>query len=187
MGALSTFKVMKVEDYGNDVVTFRTSRVCTLLGALFIFAGLGIVFQLLVGKLFFTLFSFCLFCLFVSGGFLLAGLILVTYNKTVKMNVAEQKVVLLESSLLGARSTAFHFNELMSVELTRESECIFSNHGKLWVVKAYLHHEDFAVERIFATINPVEAKQAAETLAHAAGKELIISCQQEERLIFGRI
>lgn len=183
---MSTFKIMKVEDFGHEIITFRTSRVCSFLGALFILAGLGIVFQLMVGKLFFTLFSFCIFCLVVAGAFIMAGLVLVTYRKTVTMNSFEEKVELLESSILGVRTTAFHFNEIMNIELTRDSECIFSNHAKLWVVKAYLHHEDFVVEKIFATVNPTEAKYAAETLASAANKELIISCLQEERLIFSR-
>lgn len=187
MGALSAFKVMKFEDLGQDVAIFRTSRVCRVLGSLFILAGLGIVFQIFLGKLFFSMFSFCLFCLAVSGAFLLAGLVLFTYRKTVIMNSSEQKVLLEESSILGIRSTAFHFDEIMSVELTRDSECFLSNHGNLWVVKVYLHHEEFAIEKIFTTINPTEAKHAAQTLAYAARKELIISCLPEERMILGRI
>jgi hypothetical protein len=187
MGAFSAFKVMKFEDFGQDVAIFRTSRVCRVLGGLFIFAGLGIVFKLLVGKLFFSMFSFCLFSLAVAGAFLLAGLVLFTYRKTVIMNSSEQKVLLEESSILGIRSTAFHFDEIMSVELTRDSECFLSNTGTLWVVKVYLQHDDFSVEKVFATINPAEAKHAAQTIAYAACKDLIISCQPEERMVLGRI
>lgn len=187
MGALSAFKVMKFEDFGQDVVVFRTSRVCRVLGSLFGFAGLGIVFQLLAGRAFLSMFSFCLFSLAVAGFFLLAGLVLITYKKTVTMDLGQHRVSLEETSIIGIRTAAFHFDEIMSVELTRDSECLFSNNASLWVVKVYLHHEDFSVEKIFATINPAEAKQAAETLAYAACKELVISCQPEERLIFGRI
>jgi hypothetical protein len=117
----------------------------------------------------------------------MAGLVLVTYKKTVTMSSIEKKVILKESSILGLRTTAFHFDEIMSVELTRDSECLLSNHANLWVVKAYLHHEDFAVEKIFTTISPTEAKYAAQTLAFAADKELVISCQQKEQLIFSKI
>jgi hypothetical protein len=178
---------MTVEGYGQNVTTFRTSRVCLVLGSLFILAGLGIAFQLLFGKQFFSLFSFCIFGLIVSGLFIMAGLILVTYKKTVSIYHREQKVMLTESSILGMRTTAFHFNEIMNVELSKDCECFFSSHAKLWVVKVYLQHEEFAVEKVFTTISPSEAKNAAETIAFASGREMIISCLQEERLIFSRI
>ena len=184
---MSAFKVMKFEDFGQDIVVFRTSRVCKVLGMLFALAGAGIIFQTLVGKAFFNMFSFCVFSLSVAVLFLVAALILLTYKKSVTMDLKEQKVTLEELSILGIRSTAFHFDEIMNVELTRDSECLLSNHASMWVVKAYLQHEDFSVEKIFATISPAEAKHAAQTLAYAAGKDLVISCQPEEQLIFGRV
>ncbi len=186
MGALSVFKAMKFEDFSQDVAVFRTSRVCRVLGGLFLFAGLSIIFKILFGKIMLN-FYFCTFSLIVAGIFLMAGLVLVTYRKTVTMNSFEKKVMMEETSILGIRSTAFHFDEIMSVEVARDSECFLSNHATMWVVKAYLQHDDFTVEKIFATISPTEAKSAAQALAFAAGKDLVISCRPEERLIFGRI
>jgi hypothetical protein len=187
MGALSTFKVMKMEDYDTDIVTFRTSKVCNVLGSLFLLAGSGIMIQILVRKLFFSMFNFCLFCSVVSAGFLMAGIILVSYKKYVTMNTKEQKFVLNERSIHGIRNSAFHFDEIMSIELTRDSECVLANHASLWVIKVYLQHDGFAVEKIYATINPLEGKKAAETIAEACGKELVISCQPEEKLLFSRV
>ncbi|KAF1080721.1 MAG: hypothetical protein GQF41_3131 [Candidatus Rifleibacterium amylolyticum] len=188
MGFLSSFKVMKVEDNGGDVVTFRTSRACVLLGALFIFAGIGIITQLLRGKLFFSLFEFCICCLAVSAGFILAGLVLVTYRKRVDIYRSQFKIALLESSILGVRSTACHFDEVLNVELARSSECIFTNTASLWVVKVFVRDGDgFAVERVFSSICAREAKLAAESIAFAAGKELVFSCMPEERLILSRV
>jgi hypothetical protein len=178
---------MKVEDYGLDITTFRTSRVCSVLGSLFFLAGIGILFQLLAGKYFYSLPSFCVFCLVISGLFFLAGLVLITYKKTVRIHKIERKVVLSESSILGMRTTAFHFDEIMNIELTKDGDCILKNHATLWMVKVYLQHEHFAVEKVFVTVNPSEAKQAAESLAFIAGKELVISCRQEERLILSKI
>ena len=188
MGVLSSFKVMKVEDFDQDVITFRTSRACSVLGALFLVAGVGIICQLLAGKLFFTLFAFCLFCLFVSAAFLLAGLVLLTYRKSVSLDKMQQKIELLESSILGVRTTAYHFDELMNIELTRDSECLGAKHASLWLVKAYISHANgFATEKLFASASPSEAKFAAETISCACRKELVISCLSNERLIFNRI
>ncbi|NLF95238.1 MAG: hypothetical protein GX569_00780 [Candidatus Riflebacteria bacterium] len=179
---------MKVEDNGGDVVTFRTSRACVLLGALFIFAGIGIITQLLRGKLFFSLFEFCICCLAVSAGFILAGLVLVTYRKRVDIYRSQFKIALLESSILGVRSTACHFDEVLNVELARSSECIFTNTASLWVVKVFVRDGDgFAVERVFSSICAREAKLAAESIAFVAGKELVFSCMPEERLILSRV
>jgi len=188
MGFLSSFKVMKIEGHDSDTVTFRTSRVCVALGALFIIAGIGIIIQLLRGKLFFSLFGFCLFCLAVSAGFILAGLVLVTYRKDVGITRSQRKISLLESSILGVRSTAYHFDELLNVELTRNSECFLTNTANLWVVKVFINDGDgFSVERVFSSICAREAKYAAEIIAVATGKELIVSCMPEERLILGRV
>ncbi|MGM0599792.1 MAG: hypothetical protein ACQETH_08245 [Candidatus Rifleibacteriota bacterium] len=187
MGALSTFKVMKMEDYDSDIVTFRTSKVCSVLGGLFILAGSGIMIQILVRKLFFTLFSFCLFCSVVSVAFMMAGIILFSYKKYVTMDTRDKKFTLKETSIHGIRNSAFHFDEIMSIELTRDSECVLANHASLWVVKVYLQHEGFAVEKIFATINPLEGKHAAETIAEACDKEMVISCQPNEKLLFSRV
>ncbi len=188
MGFLSSFKVMKVEDNGGDVITFRTSRACVLLGAMFIVAGIGIITQLLRGKLFFSLFEFCICCLAVSAAFILAGLVLVTYRKRVDIFRSQFKIALLESSILGVRSTACHFDEVLNVELTRNSECFFSNSASLWVVKVFVRDGDsFAVEKVFSSICAREAKSAAETIAFVSGKELIFSCMPEERLILSRV
>jgi hypothetical protein len=179
---------MKVEDNGGDVITFRTSRACVLLGALFIFAGIGIITQLLRGKLFFSLFEFCMCCLAVSAAFILAGLVLVTYRKRVELVRSQRKISLLESSILGVRSTACHFDELLNVELTKSSECVFTNTPSLWVVKVFIRDgESFLVEKVFSTICAREAKFAAETIAFTTGKELVFSCMPEERLILSRV
>lgn len=188
MGVLSSFKVMKVEDLDQDIITFRTSRACSVLGVLFLIAGAGIIFQLLAGKLFFTLFAFCLFCLVVSAAFLLAGLILLTYRKSVSLDKMQQKIELEESSILGVRITAFHFEEVMNIELTRDSECLGTKNASLWLVKAYVcHPHGFSVEKLFASVSPSEAKYVAETISCACQKELVISCMTNERLIFSQI
>jgi len=188
MGFLSSFKVMKIEGHDSDTVSFRTSRACVLLGALFIFAGIGIIIQLLRGKLFFSLFWFCLFCLAVSAGFILAGLVLITYRKYVGITRSQRKIALMESSILGVRSSAYHFDELMNVELTRDSECFLTNTANLWVVKLFFNDGDgFVVERVFSSICAREAKYAAEIIAIATGKELVVSCMPEERLILSRV
>ncbi len=188
MGFLSSFKVMKVEDDGCDVITFRTSRACVLLGALFIFAGIGIIAQLLLGKLFFSLFEFCMCCLAVSAAFILAGLVLVTYRKRVDLTRSQSRISLVESSILGVRATACHFDELLNVELTRNSECLFTNTANLWVVKVFIRDgESFSVEKVFSSICAREAKFAAEAIAFATGKELVFSCMPEERLILSRV
>ncbi|EKD84085.1 MAG: hypothetical protein ACD_39C00254G0001 [uncultured bacterium] len=95
---------------------------------------------------------------------------------------------MLESSILGVRSTAYHFDELLNVELTRNSECFLTNTANLWVVKVFINDGDgFSVERVFSSICAREAKYAAEIIAVATGKELIVSCMPEERLILGRV
>lgn len=188
MGLLSSFKVMQVQNCDHEVITFSTSRACGVLGVMFVFAGLAIISQLLLGNLFSELFVFCLFCLFVSAAFILAGLVLATYRRTVKVDKGLRKIDLSESSILGVRTTAFHFEDLLSVELTRDSECLFSKSASLWVVKAYIsHYDNIAVEKVFSSICPNDAKYAAETIAYAANKELVISCMPEERLVFSRI
>jgi hypothetical protein len=155
---------------------------------MFIFAGAGIIAQLLWGNLFFSLFAFCLCCLLVAAGFILAGLVLATYRRTVRIDKESRRIELRESSILGVRDTAFHFEELLNVELTRDSECFLAKSASLWLVKIYVCHCDsFSVERVFATISPAEAKFAAETIAFAAQKELVLSCMPEERLVFSRI
>lgn len=188
MGLLSSFKVMSVQGIDQDIVTFRTSRACSVLGILFMLAGAGIIYLLLAGRLFFTLFTFCLFCLFVSAAFLLAGLILMTYRKSVSLDRMQKKIELEESSILGVRLTAFHFDEVMNIELTRDSECICAKHASLWLVKAYIRHcSGFSVEKLFASVSPSEAKYVAETISISCHKELIISCMTNERLIFSQI
>lgn len=188
MGLLSSFKVMNVHDFDDDIITFRTSRACSVLGVLFIIAGGGILYQLLAGKLFFTLFAFCLFCLVVAAGFLLAGLVLITYRKSVSLDKMQKKIELEESSILGVRITAFHFDEVMNVELTRDSECLCSKNASLWLVKVYVRHNNgFSVEKLFASVSPAEAKYAAESISMACRKELVISCMTNERLIFSQI
>ncbi len=188
MGLLSSFKVMNVHDFDDEIITFRTSRACSVLGVLFIIAGAGILYQLLAGKLFFTLFTFCLFCLVVAAGFLLAGLVLITYRKSVSLDKMQKKIELEESSILGVRITAFHFDEVMNVELTRDSECLCSKNASLWVVKVYVRHNNgFSVEKLFASVSPAEAKYAAESISMACRKELVISCMTNERLIFSQI
>lgn len=188
MGTFSTFKVMKVEESEDDVIVLRTSRVCGVLGMLFILAGLGILFQLYVGGQFASLFVFCLFGLMVAVAFLLAGLVLVTYRKIVTVSGQSEKITLLESSILGVRTAAYDFAEITNVELTRDCECILANHARMWLVKLYICHGDsVTVERIFATVSPYDAKQAAENVAFAADKELIISCLKNEKMIFGQI
>jgi hypothetical protein len=179
---------MNIQGIDQDVVTFRTTRACSVLGVLFLFAGAAIIYQLLAGKLFFSLFAFCVFCLLVASGFILAGLILVTYRKSASLDKMQQKIVLEESSILGVRITAFHFDEVMNVELTRDSECFCSNHASLWIVKTYVSHGGgFSVEKVFASVSPAEAKYVAETVSIACRKELVISCMTNERLIFSRI
>jgi len=188
MGLLSSFKVMSVQGIDQDLVTFRTSRACSVLGILFMLAGAGIIYLLLAGRLFFTLFTFCLFCLFVSAAFMLAGLILMTYRKSVSLDRMQKKIELEESSILGVRLTAFHFDEVMNIELTRDSECICAKHASLWLVKAYIRHcSGFSVEKLFASVSPSEAKYVAETISISCHKELIISCMTNERLIFSQI
>lgn len=188
MGLLSSFKVMKIEDSDKDVITLRTSRACVFLGLLFGFAGGAIMCQLLIGNLFPVLFRFCLFALFVAAGFLLAGLILITYRKSVVLNKLQQKILLEESSILGLRKTAFHFEDILKLELTRDSECICAKSASLWLVKAYVrHYDNFSVEKVFSSVSPVDAKFVAESLAFATNKELIISCQPTERLIFSSV
>ena len=188
MGLLSSFKVMNVCDLDQDIVTFRTSRACSVLGIGFIIAGSSILYKLLAGKLFFTLFAFCLFCLMVAGAFLLAGLILVTYRKSVSLDRMQKKIELEEASLLGVRLTAYHFDDITNVELTRDSECFCAKSASLWVVKVYVRQSHgFAVEKIFASINPAEAKYVAESISLACRRELVISCMTNERLIFSQI
>lgn len=188
MGLLSTFKVMKVLDCDDSHVALRTSRACSVLGFMFIFAGLAIVFHLLVGKLFYSLLPLCMIGLALAFAFVMSGLILFTYNRQVRINKAEQKLWLRESSVLGVRDVAYHFDEIISVELTRDCECFCSRTASLWVVKVYFSDSNgFSAEKIFTTIYPSEAKFAAETLSFAAKKELVISCMPEERLVFSRI
>ncbi len=188
MGLLSSFKVMNVQGLDQDIITFRTTRACSVLGLLFLFAGSAIIYQLMAGRLFFSLFTFCIFGLLVAFAFILSGLILFTYRKSASLDKMQQKIILDESSLLGVRITAFHFNEVMNVELTRDSECFCSSHASLWIVKAYVSHGGgFSVEKVFASVSPSEAKYVAETISLACRKELVISCMTNERLIFSRI
>lgn len=187
MGTLSSFKVMKVDESEDDVIVLRTSRVCGVLGMLFILAGLGILFQLYIGRQFVSLFAFCLFGFMVAVAFIIAGLVLVTYRKNVRLCKQSKKISLLESSILGVRTTAYDFDEITNVELTRDCECILANHARMWLVKLYVCHGDsITVERVFATVSPYDAKQAAESIAFAANKELIISCLKNEKMIFSR-
>ncbi len=179
---------MNVHDLDQDVITFRTSRACSVLGILFLIAGTSIIYKLLAGELFFSLFAFCLFCLVVAAGFLLGGLVLVTYCKAVSLDRMLKKIVLEESSILGVRQTAFHFDEIMNVELTRDSECFCAKNASLWLVKVYVRQsKGFAVEKLFASINPSETKYVAESISMACRKELVISCMTSERLIFNQI
>lgn len=188
MCVLSGFKAMVEEEPANDVVVFRTSRVGLVLGVLFILAGVGIVSQVLASKFFASSIGFCVFSLLISGFFICVGAVLAAYGKKVLVDFAESKINLLESSIYGLRSKSFHFDDIMSVEVSRDSKCLLSQHASLWVVKVFLANgsSDFAVEKIFASTSAFETKDVAETIAFKIGKRPFFSCQASEMLMLGQ-
>ncbi len=188
MGFLGSLRAMKLHDCNQQVITFRTSKVCNILGFLFLVAGIAIVAQMLFGKHFYELFTICVLGLIAAAAFILIGLVLFTFNRTVRVDKRYSKVILEESSILGGRRAAFHFQDIVNVELSKDSECFLDKTASLWIVKLYLcHFDDLFVEKVFASLSPTDAKHAAETIAYASGKDLVISCLQQERLVMGRI
>ena len=187
MGTLDTFKVMKVDDFGENLVSFRTSRACPLLGILFLVAGAGIVLQLLVSNQSTSLFSLCAFCSVVAIVFICCGVSLISYRRQVTLDENTNRIEVYESSVIGKRKACYHFSEITNIELARDNECIFSLHAKLWVVRTYVrHHDVFIIEKVFSSLDLSEARRAADKLSFATQTKVAYTSDDTQSLGISR-
>lgn len=179
---------MKLENESENVDLLRTSRVTTLLGVLFIISGLGMLLRVFLSNHFKTMPSICFFVAAVAILFIVAGTLLANYRKVVRINREECRIDILESSFLGFKTSAIHFNEVTNVELSRESTGMITSKTNPWIVKIYVSiNNELSVEKVFTSANVYDAHNAAESIAFSTERELFISCDKQEKLIFSRI
>ena len=192
MCVLNCFKAMNVEYTDECLAIYRTSRVFSVLGGLFTFAGVAILLKLLFpGSCASSLFGLCIFCLFVAIGFILAGIILISFRKIVKVDKNNSKIEIIESSITGFSKSSIHFSDISGLEISKDSENVFGEASGLWIVRIYvskigkdgLRHFR-KVEKIFATDCLEEARIVADYFAKKENVDYVSSYPRENKLVF---
>ena len=192
MSVFNCFRAMNVEHVDDSVAIYRTTLASSVLGLLFIFAGLGILIRLLLpGSYLNSMFGVCVFCLFVAITFIVIGLVLFTYKKRVVIDKANRKFEMLDASVLGFRKTAFGFDEISGIEISEDSECAVYEESGLWLVRIYIsklepdgYRRFSRVERILATAQLHEAKEFSENIARICNVEIVYSYAEQKALRF---
>ncbi|HEY9071448.1 MAG TPA: hypothetical protein VIV61_14410 [Candidatus Ozemobacteraceae bacterium] len=156
-------------------MTFRTSRSCSALGAGFLIAGCSMAWQACAGH---TL--LCFFGLVRIGSFGAAllmcviGAMIVSYRKNVVISRARAMIEVEESSMLARTDAAFHFRDVLQIEVCPMAECVLTAKACLWTVKAYVKRgEGLDTIRIFSGRNINEALEAASLFSQLVGCSVV--------------
>ena len=189
MSVLNCFKAMNVEYADDNLAIYRTSRASSVLGTLFTLAGVSILIKMLLpGSCASSLFELCVFCLFVALAFILAGIVLISFRKIVKVDKKNSKIEIVESSITGFSKSALHFSDISGLEISRDSADLFDNSTSLWVVRIYVscYGKDGLrhfrkVEKIFSTDSIDEARNVADYFARIENVEIINSFPQNQK------
>jgi len=173
MGFLSFIKGMKIEDNCPIDVTFRTSRSSNIFGALLMFAGLSLVWQICWGNAFFCFFNIIFaVTIALAFSFFLVGLLIVAYRKCVIVSKVQSKIEYMESGILTRKRTTINFQDILYLELCPVIECVISSQACMWTIKAYLRrHNGFDTIRLFECIDQATAEEASTLLSQ------VLSCQ----------
>lgn len=174
LNCLSCFKAMSVEYTDEYLSIYRTSRVSTVLGGLFALAGVGILIHMLLqGKCASSMFALCILGLFVALGFILAGIVLISHHKIVKVYKNNSKIEVIDSSITGYSRSSIHFSDISGVEVSEDSDMVLGEPSGLWVVRLYLSkigknglRQFIKSEKIFATDRKDEALVVRDYFAH---------------------
>ncbi|MBP5467736.1 MAG: hypothetical protein J6Z11_00660 [Candidatus Riflebacteria bacterium] len=192
MCVLNCFKAMNVEYTDDNLAIYRTSRAFSILGSLFTLAGVVILIKLLIpGSCASSLFGLCIFCLFVALGFILAGILLISFHKIVKVDKNNSRIEISESSITGYCRNTIDFSDISGLEISKDSENLFGEASGLWIVRVYvskigkdgLRHFR-KVEKIFATDRLDEARIVADYFARIENVDIVKSYPEDGNLVF---
>lgn len=189
MSVWNCFKAMNVELADDSLAIYRTSRASSVLGTMFTLAGISILIKLLLaGSCTSSMFELCIFCLFVALAFILAGIVLISFRKIVRVDKANSKIEIVESSITGFSKSAIHFSDISGLEISRDSSGVWDETTSLWVVRIYVscYGKDGLrhfrkVEKIFSTDSISEARNVADYFARIENVEIIDSSFQENQ------
>ncbi|HOY67507.1 MAG TPA: hypothetical protein PLP29_11490 [Candidatus Ozemobacteraceae bacterium] len=175
MQFLSFLKGMKIEDHYPEDVTFRTSRTCSVLGVGFLLAGCSMAWQACAGH---TL--LCFFGLVRIGSLGAAlllcviGAMISSYRKNVVISRDRLRIEVEESSLLTSQHAAYHFQDVLQIEVCPMAECILTAKACLWTIKAYVRRgEGLEAVRLFHGRNVNETLEAASLLSQLVGCSVV--------------
>ena len=197
MSVWNCFKAMNVEFADDSLAIYRTSRASSVLGSMFTLAGVSILIKLLLpGSCASSMFGLCIFCLFVALSFILAGIVLISFRKIVKVDKANSKIEIVESSITGFSKSAVHFSDISGLEISRDtsdSSSVLDEATGLWIVRIYVscYGKDGLrhfrkVEKIFSTDSVDEARSVADYFARIENVEIIdssFSTQNQKKLL----
>lgn len=192
MGVLNCFKAMEIEEVNSDSVTYRTSIAFQIIGAIFLFFGVAILITLIFpGSIVSSMFGLSIVCLFAAMAFLLIGVAMITYQKTVSVDKVNRKIEITDSSILGFHKSNIHFSEISGIEISKDSETFLGDESSLFVVRVYVSKLNIhgirqfsKVERLFETANEYEARDVADYFAKLQNVQVENSYSRKGRLIF---
>ena len=166
MEFFSFIRGMKTEDNSTEGVVFRTSRSCSVLGAMFFVAGVSLLWRVVTLQLSALIFPLYLCIVPTAFVFIGIGLSILTYKKRVMVCRHNSRIEYSESNLFCNRDATFHFNDVIHIELFPIAECFLSTRASMWTIKVYLkRHNGFETARLFSGMTQQAAEDAAAALS----------------------
>lgn len=183
MCVLNYLKAMDAKRCSDAVSIYRTNPAVSVLGGLFLLAGVGILLRLLFpGCSVSSLFALCVFCLFIAMTFILIGIVLLSYRRVVTIDKANSRIEVVDSSITGYHESAIHFEDISALEITKDSECILGEESGFWNVRVYVcklsgdgERQLCKVEKLISTANFHEAREVADYFARFGNVEIVNS------------
>lgn len=171
MNFLCFLKGMKIEDNCPIDVVFRTSRSCSALGSGFILAGLCMAWQIIAGHPLLCFFSLIKFVSIIAAAILaFIGGMIMTYRKNVVISKRDNKIELEEAGLLVHTSAAYHFRDILQIEICPMAECLLTAKACMWSIKAYIRtHEGFGTARLYCGRSIEDTLEAASLVSQIIG------------------
>lgn len=178
---LNCCKAMNVEFSDDSLAIYRTSRAFSVLGVLFTLAGVGILIRLAMpSSCLQSLFGLCIFSLFVAICFIVAGIILISFHKIVKVDKRNSKIEIIDSNITGYYKSAIHFGDISGLEISSDSDKVLGKSSDLWEVRIYISkigkdglRHFRKVEKIFSTDCYHEARYVADFFAKIENVDII--------------
>lgn len=183
MCVLNFLKAMDAKHCDDATVIYRTTPTVSVLGGLFLLAGVGIIARLFFpGCSVSSLFTFCMFCLFIAMFFILIGLVLLSYRRVVTIDKVNYKIEVVDSNITGCHESAIHFEDISALEIAMDSECIFGEESGLWMVRVYVcklscdgDRRLCKVEKLITTADFHEVREVADYFARLGNVEIVNS------------